>query len=57
LGHRFKGFTKITADYLVIKLIGSWTKSQECLTVKAKRKSLKKESNNKSAKGRRKTWF
>jgi hypothetical protein len=50
-GYPCKDLTKRTEDYLGIKLIGSWTEFQECLMGKAKRKSLKKESNSHSEKG------
>jgi hypothetical protein len=51
LGHHCMDLTKRTDDYMEIKFIGYWTECQECLMGKAKRKSLKKESSNKSAKG------
>jgi hypothetical protein len=57
LGHPCKSLTKKTANYLRIALTGSWTECRECLMGKAKKKHLKKESRNKSAKGGERLGF
>jgi hypothetical protein len=57
LGHPCKDLIKKTANYLGITLTGSWTECRECLMGKAKKKQLKKDSRNKSAKGGERLGF